>query len=1110
MGRIRALLWSSTFFFWLFSVPPSLASTVGTLSGRVIDQARHSPVAGVTVTAVSPSGRYSAKTNGAGFYSITGVSAGTYTVSFQIGGYEPQTVADVNIFADQVATVNAAMAKSLKTIALVRTRNPGGAFQPNSPFDTYTVNSTQINNINGNPFNLSEGYLLRALPEVTYSIGQAPSIRGGRTDMVDYEFEGIPYTDPYLNKYINDLMFPGFGIQSVELIPGVQDASFGDSGDGSVNVIARQGQYPGSLEIGGVAGGPGFFHGINAGYGVAAPNGRWSEYASFTGQDSAPRYGGPYWTLGAGEIGISGGIAYTADREFTNNFVYNFGRNNEFGVQYFVDTSYHRAAGGYGQDWQSECYATSIDPTCNGAVSYFTAATGFSTGQYQELLGFQPGQTSAQALLGQDGRPPYQEFYNGTGSKLQFNWHLNSSTYAFINYYNALGVNIADQVCCGPAESIYRDQGGWTNGVNLGITKQLSEKHLLKLGGDYVRLVPHNEGDFNTDQFFNIAPFGDVGWEIYDFLPPSDPNCPLGPGGCGHIYQYFPNASLITVPNGGAAAVLTSNGGGGYINDSWSPNARLRVEGGVRVDSMAYNLPPQGVLTDCTTRYAPVAVQTPNPTTGLLNGKPVGPGNCPQMLFNPITSAQSNPNITQPRIALAYQMGSNDAVRAGFGRSVRFIHGQEMDYTAPPDYGSEFAGIPAWYNPAVWNSSLFNGCKGVPNCQAPAAYQGAAYEKTPVECGYVAFNAAVPCVSYQEQLYWAEINDDFAFPITPLKPVTANNYDFSYEHQFAGGWGIRISPWSRRTYDLDVLQELPNENLLGQLVVNAVGQVSYRSSQLITNNGLEEAHGIGFYLTKSSLSGFSGQLALESQDVEQNVFPTQSDEYHGYISPITAAFPMQTYRVPYVSPFTGSLAFAYTTKSGWRFQTTLFYDVGYPYGNGLYAPYQAGSNPPAILPRTNVNGGLTQFIDPSNPGSFYHPNIVATLGTPESTFPYGLLTHSDLNQAITIEKRMGATTIGFSIQNLYNEAYPGPTYSQQTFGNNGPYGLTSGSPLYTFPSFFINPTWQPVATGVGGPLTGSNKFCTNPAACNATGNGAYVHYPNQPGINWYVYITTRL
>ncbi|MGZ3496690.1 MAG: hypothetical protein ACXWNK_00770 [Vulcanimicrobiaceae bacterium] len=52
------------------------------------------------------------------------------------------------------------MRKSLRTIANVRSRSAGGAFQPNQTADTYTVTSAQIAAIQGSPVNISEKNLL--------------------------------------------------------------------------------------------------------------------------------------------------------------------------------------------------------------------------------------------------------------------------------------------------------------------------------------------------------------------------------------------------------------------------------------------------------------------------------------------------------------------------------------------------------------------------------------------------------------------------------------------------------------------------------------------------------------------------------------------------------------------------------------------------------------------------------------------------------------------------------------------------------------------------------------------------------------------------------------
>jgi len=57
----------------------AIAGTFATISGTVSDDSG-APVAGVAVTAVSPSAKYTATTDSHGYYSITGVTPDTYTV----------------------------------------------------------------------------------------------------------------------------------------------------------------------------------------------------------------------------------------------------------------------------------------------------------------------------------------------------------------------------------------------------------------------------------------------------------------------------------------------------------------------------------------------------------------------------------------------------------------------------------------------------------------------------------------------------------------------------------------------------------------------------------------------------------------------------------------------------------------------------------------------------------------------------------------------------------------------------------------------------------------------------------------------------------------------
>ncbi len=386
----------------------------------------------------------------------------------------------------------------------------------------------------------------------------------------------------------------------------------------------------------------------------------------------------------------------------------------------------------------------------------------------------------------------------------------------------------------------------------------------------------------------------------------------------------------------------------------------------------------------------------------------------------------------------------------------------------------------------------------------------------PTDCGFV--NHWVPCQSYQEQLYWSVENGDFGNPIAPLSPVTYSNFDVSWSHQFKGNLSLKLTGWTRRAYDLDIIQPIPQESLFGSVIIGPDGSVSNYILKIPTNDGIENADGLEFFLTKLNPIGLSGQVSATYNNVRQNVPPTGADEFHGLLTSNTAG---QLFRVGYVSPFTSALALSYKTRNGWRLQTRWDYDIGYPYGDGLLTSF-AYAGKTYNVPHTNVTGGgQTQYIDPSNPGSVFHPNIAATLGVPESNQAAGQLSHDNLVASMTLEKTVGAGAIGITINNLFNEAYSGPTYPIGDFGAEiqGPFTALNSGSYYQGGGFKLNGNYQPVATGIGGPLTGYQTNCTpNPAAgitCQTTGGGvngrgAYINVPNAIGRSFYVYYTVHI
>jgi hypothetical protein len=290
----------------------------------------------------------------------------------------------------------------------------------------------------------------------------------------------------------------------------------------------------------------------------------------------------------------------------------------------------------------------------------------------------------------------------------------------------------------------------------------------------------------------------------------------------------------------------------------------------------------------------------------------------------------------------------------------------------------------------------------------------------------------------------------------------------------------------------------------------------------LSNAGVERGHGVELYLTKTTpWHGWTGAISASFQKVQQNIDPAgtpagaardvtgaQNNENEGVISSAAAAF-QGFYNVNYVTPFSTSLSLQYE-HSGWRFQTQWFYDVGYPYGQGTHV-FQLYAGVPHQVPASNDCGNSsTSFADPTNPGSCFKPNITATRGTDEGNFANQVFTHPNLVAALTVERDVGNGKIGFTIDNLFNEIYTGPTLPNGIdYGHTGP--ILSDSFGFDFKNGMqLNPNYQPVATGVSGPLTGTNFVGGGRNLSLICGTCPYIHLPNGEGRTYYVYYQFRL
>ncbi|MDQ6780379.1 MAG: TonB-dependent receptor [Candidatus Eremiobacteraeota bacterium] len=1068
IGKLALLITAVSFVFFAVAVSGSnaFASSAGVLSGTVTETTTGAPLAGVQVAAVSASGSYKTTTNPRGFYAMAGVYADTYSVTFFYEGYDVHTESGVSVFADQVVTVNVKLTKSPKLLGHVVVRSQASAFQPTETTATTTISAAQVQNLQGTPFNISETNLITSLPGAMLDSSGYPVIHGGREYEEGFQFEGIPYVDAYSNQFTNSLAIPTAGVQLLQLTPGAGNASQGGGGTGTFNVVARRGTYPPYAQMAVANGGPGFDHRLNLDSSWATADGRVSNYMSFAGQGTTPRYGDG--TTPVVQLNSFYSLAYEFDRELLDNFNYRFGTNNSQSLQFFIDVADHNFYEGAGGN-TGLCFA-SCDPVFD---STWGGIYGFSTSQIQGIAGLYPGQTSQQELLSTANRYPNTFFQPNSAMKLEYTRNVSSSTYFSTKLYRQVSVVTFDHPSsAGSATGDYNIlQGGQTTGFTLSLQKQVNDRNLFTFGADYNFVHPIDQ--YRSDSFglFGalVSPI-DITGTVYGFIPPNDPNCPLGPGGCGYAYNFPGAPAQLTYPQFDQVSTVNRQDYSLYVNDKTDFSGKFKGEFGLRLDMATYRLPTPGVDPNyCTTTYLP-ATWTANPSYN--PGAPLGNGNCPfNATFN-VTSEQTRPKILQPRIGLSYAVTPNTAIRATYDRGVAFVPIASVDFgEVDPKF---YINTPYGSLPAV---DLLTG--GPTNCGLAPTY-------------------VVPCKSFGEQLYWASQNFD-GIPYQPALPMTADNYQLTLQTQFTkgllNGVAVSVAPWHRFQHNTSANEAAPIIGANGQpLIINGVIQFQ---PPVLTNQGREFATGVDFNVTHESAYGLSGQFTASYINEFTSVIPTSTlEDFYPNIIPASLLLG-NIYRVGFVSPFQTTLGLTYKTHTGWRINPRVSYNIGYPTSLGLQTAALV-NGVPFNLPNTNAligsaPNGPACFVDPMNPGSLFNPNIAACRGNAEAAFPGAKLTAPNSSTSITLEyaAHHSPLTFGINVDNVFNEKFTGPLF---------------------------NSRYQPVATGITGPLTGWSTSRTNytnyPSAWPQYqdfigGRQTFVNIPSNPGPSFYFYVQAR-
>src|SRR5579871_732408 len=275
----------------------ALASVTGGLTGTVLDADSSAPIAGVQVTATSPSQTATTTTDAGGHFSFLTLGPDTYTVTASKEGYQPTSVPGQTVFADTVQTVAVRMPKSLKTIAHVTSAAGGALVKSGTTADVYSINAAtqSATAALGGGGLLNQAYSAISTVPGAYVIPNQSgyyatiNIRGGDYDQVGYEFDGVPVNrsfDNYASSSASSL-----GNAEVQVYTGANPAtSEGQGLSGFINQVIKTGTFPGSA-IGSLGiGTPTFYHRAAVEVGGSTPDRMFSYYVGVAGLNQSFSY----------------------------------------------------------------------------------------------------------------------------------------------------------------------------------------------------------------------------------------------------------------------------------------------------------------------------------------------------------------------------------------------------------------------------------------------------------------------------------------------------------------------------------------------------------------------------------------------------------------------------------------------------------------------------------------------------------------------------------------------------------------------------------------------------------------------------------------------------
>ena len=936
----------------------AIAGTTGGISGKVSDS-NASPVAGVKVTVSSPSQTSSAISDSKGFFSVLNLTPDTYTITASKDGFDTAQLTGITVQADQTASAAVTMRPTVKVLTTVTTTAVASVVNRSVTADLYAVSAQAINRYQGAAGGAetlySQNGVVGSLPGVVRAVGTGGgyegngslSVRGGSNDQIGFELEGIPLNRGFDSA--NATSFVTNGLGSLEVYTGGAPADSGRSMAGFINEVMHRGTYPGGGDLTLVNGFPTYNHTFTADMFGGTPDRRFTYYISTLGsnadysQSNRANLDNATLNIKANDPGclaFNTEVVANTDTSIEDPITLDCSKAHALNIpisQHMFQSLANPSAAerdtvinlhesivhdGLNDDLQAMWVGgstgnpfpysgTRIDPVL------YAEGTGGSTDSrgnflwptgtpYTGALNHPYNPNAFSALTwpssGNSQGPIPKDYLDSEATdyginKLSYTRAFTSSSFLRLYAYALYSAWNFDEATNGFVGDSYYQLHDHATGYTLNYQNQLNQQHLLRLDVDYSK---------DLTLRYNYAPnFAQDGFWVQCGTTLSDPNgdtagnIPLG--ACDPLAN--PNVLQKGSPFAywNALPLVSTDAA---VADSWRPSDKWLFDIGARIDKFHIPLNPLQV-----TGANGIAELSQNNAGFCLHGYAYAPSEpCNGFLTEEVTDGGLAPsalpgagkwtnvsgsldyNEFSPRFGVTFTASPTNVLRFSVGRYVEPPATAYIEYIGAPHFG------------ATDTASVLN--------------------------------------NFYDGLGFTAVHN--------VQPQDSTNFDLSFEHEFAGGWSAKVTPYARNTrgqiLSLPVVPSNPTF-VTGYNFGSAriKGSEFLVSKQRTTPNGWSAV--VSATLTDSKIHfdrTLGGQSFIDVINASIGAYNQQYSTHFAKLDP-------NGYYSPSITQSPGSTSPSYDVRwvaninldyrlNGWDFAPTFTYQSGNPYGDPLSFP----------------------------------------------------------------------------------------------------------------------------------------------------------------------------